>query len=223
MKSCPKFKLHRLNPGHFLPAHSMSSAYGSISVSAPSTPLPLPTHHTLKNGLPVTLSLLTASDTNAIAQLHIILNEIITEGKTYPQLTVLDLSHFTQYFLSHSAFVLTAGQDIIGGFYIKPNFPGRCSHICNGGFIVSPTFRRLGAATIMGKEFLGLAPLQGYGAAMFNLVFVDNEASLKLWRKLEFKEIGVVPNAGRMKDGDGEVSVDAIMFYYDFGRKALDS
>ena len=33
------------------------------------------------------------------------------------------------------------GQDILGCFYIKPNFPGRCAHICNGGFIVNPNYR----------------------------------------------------------------------------------
>ena len=25
---------------------------------------------------------------------------------------------------------------VAGCFYVKPNFPGRCSHVCNGGFIV---------------------------------------------------------------------------------------
>lgn len=49
------------------------------------------------------------------------------------------------YFLSHAAFVvraLEAGKDaqggispageIIGCFYVKPNYPGRCAHVCNG-------------------------------------------------------------------------------------------
>ena len=25
---------------------------------------------------------------------------------------------------------------VAGCFYVKPNFPGRCSHVANGGFIV---------------------------------------------------------------------------------------
>ena len=54
--------------------------------------------------------------------------------------------------MSHDAFVcksldnktIHGGKKIIKilnilyfkGFYIKPNFPGRSSHYCNGGFIV---------------------------------------------------------------------------------------
>ena len=39
------------------------------------------------------------------------------------------------YFLSHAAFVVrdVASGAVLGAFYVKPNFPGRCSHICNGG------------------------------------------------------------------------------------------
>ena len=27
-------------------------------------------------------------------------------------------------------------------FYVKPNFPGRCAHVCNGGFITKKNFRK---------------------------------------------------------------------------------
>ena len=54
---------------------------------------------------------------------------------------------------------------------------------------------------------------------MFNLVFESNTASIKLWRRLGFKEIGRVPKAGRLR-GQGtdnnEGYVDAIQFYWDF-------
>jgi ribosomal protein S18 acetylase RimI-like enzyme len=66
----------------------------------------------------------------------------------------------------------------------------------------------------MGTAFLSLAPLLAYKLAMFNLVFVNNEASIILWRKLGFKEIGRVPKAGKLKSSKD--LVDAIMFLYDF-------
>ncbi len=49
--------------------------------------------------------------------------------------------------------------------------------------------------------------------AMFNLVFVTNVASLTLWRSLGFTQIGLVPKAGALSNGQ---HVDAQMFYYDF-------
>lgn len=78
----------------------------------------------------------------------------------------------------------------------------------------------------MGLAFIQIAPLLGYKASMFNLVFMSNVASVRLWRSLKFQEIGKVPNAGyliknkeiseRAKAEVEEEYVDAIMFYYNF-------
>lgn len=73
----------------------------------------------------------------------------------------------------------------------------------------------------MALAFIEIAPLLGYKASMFNLVFENNTASVRLWRSLGFKEIGRVPNAGYLikktetMDVEEEF-VDAIMFYYSF-------
>lgn len=53
---------------------------------------------------------------------------------------------------------------------VKPNFPGRCSHICNGGFITRLDSRDRGVGTVMGLSFLRLARDLGYRASYFNLV-----------------------------------------------------
>ncbi|CAM9176679.1 unnamed protein product [Ectocarpus sp. 4 AP-2014] len=106
-----------------------------------------------------------------------------------------------------------AGVKVWGAFYIKPNFPGRCSHVCNGGFITDPRRRQRGVAKLMGHAFLRFAKDLGYRASYFNLVFRSNEASLRLWRGLGFTELAVVPKAARLKGIDG--LVDAIQFHYD--------
>ncbi|CAB1096737.1 unnamed protein product [Ectocarpus sp. CCAP 1310/34] len=106
-----------------------------------------------------------------------------------------------------------AGVKVWGTFYIKPNFPGRCSHVCNGGFITDPRRRRRGVARLMGHAFLRFAKDLGYRASYFNLVFRSNEASLRLWRGLGFTELAVVPKAARLKGIDG--LVDASQFHYD--------
>jgi len=144
-----------------------------------------------------------------------LLNAEIEEGISYPQDTTLSVDDFKAYFLSADAFTVRnrKTQELMGGFYLKPNFPGRCNHICNGGFLVSPPYRKLGLGKIMGKAFCFLAKDLGYRASMFNLVFVNNIPSIKLWRSLGFVETGLVPKAGRMKNGE---EVDAIQFYRDF-------
>ncbi len=52
--------------------------------------------------------------------------------------------------LIQDAFVVGAVEDtkaqyseveVLGTFYLKPNFLVRCSHICNAGFIVQPALR----------------------------------------------------------------------------------
>ncbi|KAI9102829.1 hypothetical protein DFS34DRAFT_412387 [Phlyctochytrium arcticum] len=202
----------------------MSSAYGTLAPRASSTPLLLPELVTLKNGAQATLEEVDSTDSILIAQMRQFLNDEIAAGDTYPQELELDEAGFAAYFLSANAFVLksTGSGDIppgepLGVFYIKPNFPGRCSHICNAGFIVSPKYRSRGVGTALAQSFLRLAPLLHYRAAMFNLVFTSNTSSIRIWDKLGFQRIGRLPRAGRLLQADGsETYTDAIMYYYDF-------
>lgn len=103
-----------------------------------------------------------------------------------------------------------ARGEVLGAFYLKPNFPGWCSHICNAGFIVQPAMRGQGIGRWMAETMLAIAPTKGYTAVMFNLVFATNEPSLNLWRSLGFSTLGRVPGAARLPDGS---SIDAIMLH----------
>eukprot|EP00659_Diplonema_papillatum_P011814 gene11814-18232_t len=96
-------------------------------------------------------------------------NAMIDEGNAWPFEDRYDEARFRSYFLSHAAFAVTLQGQLAGLFYIKPNFPGRCSHVANGGFITLPTFRRRGIARLMGQLFLRAAPALGYKVACFNL------------------------------------------------------
>jgi len=134
---------------------------------------------------------------------------------------------FSKYFMSHSAFVARVfnykekskqfqqliPHGVLGCFYIKPNFPGRCAHVCNGGFIVRKEVRCNGIGQRMGAAFLPLARDLGYSASFFNLVFVSNEVSDRMWKKLGYTQIGVIPKVARLKGFDD--LVDAKQYYYD--------
>ncbi|KAI8924877.1 acyl-CoA N-acyltransferase [Entophlyctis helioformis] len=202
----------------------MSSAYGKIArpagVSADALQSLLPLAGTLRDGTAVSLVAADPASAAVVGQLHALLNRIIEDGDTYPQEEPMTEAAFRSYFLSHDAFVVTddAGT-IYGAFYVKPNFPGRCSHVCNGGFIVEHAQRGKGVGTVMANAFKQIAPLLGYKASMFNLVFASNQASVALWRRTGFAEIGRLPGAGRLRGSD--TLVDAIMFHCAFETRTV--
>lgn len=132
-----------------------------------------------------------------------LMNDVIVEGKAWPFEEEFDREGYCSYFLSHDAFVVEIEDKVVGTFYIKPNFPGRCSHVCNGGFIVSREERGKGLGTIMGHSFLKFAKDLGYTASYFNLVFASNTASVRLWEKLDFSRVATIPNCARLKGLEG--------------------
>ncbi|EPS93049.1 hypothetical protein FOMPIDRAFT_1026643 [Fomitopsis schrenkii] len=108
---------------------------------------------------------------------------------------------------------------IAGCYYVKPNYPGRSSHICNAGFLVPLTQRGRGIGAVLARSYLYYGPRLGYEASVFNLVYVNNTASVRLWEALGFTKAGLIPRAGRLRkvDGsEGEEFVDAHVFYRRF-------
>jgi len=107
---------------------------------------------------------------------------------------------------------------LVGFYYVKPNYPGRSSHICNAGFIVPPAHREFGYGTILGKSYLHYGPALGYKASVFNLVYANNTGSLRIWDSLGFTRAGLIPRAGRLRraDGSGEEWVDSVVYYRSF-------
>ena len=86
--------------------------------------------------------------------------------------------------------------------------------------MVPMSARGLGLGRIAGRTFLYYAPRCGYRGSIFNLVYASNEASVRIWEKLGFQNIGRIPEAGRIKkaNGEGEEFVDAWVVYGDFAK-----
>ncbi|PWN47401.1 acyl-CoA N-acyltransferase [Violaceomyces palustris] len=164
-----------------------------------------------------------------------VFNEELERGVTYPQRGPMDDAEFRAYFLGYDLlaafFVDDSGEEIptegkevslsilgckvseldpksrlAGFYYIKPNYPHRSSHICNGGFVVPPNARGQGLGSVLGRTFLHYAPRAGYRASVFNLVYANNLASIRIWERLGFTKVGLLPQAGllRKEDGSGE-------------------
>lgn len=194
----------------------MTTAYGSGSdVSSRGDGyarlLPyIPLNATLTDGSFVVIDFLrTSKDEEVVKEL---LNDRIEEGESWPFSERLGDREFRNYFFAHTALVarLKDGR-VIGAFYCKPNFPGRCSHYCNGGFLTHPDWRRRGVANAMVTTYLRVARDLGFHAVLFNLVFASNISSVRLWEKFGFTRIGVLPDCGQLRSG---VS-DAYQYYYD--------
>jgi GNAT superfamily N-acetyltransferase len=101
----------------------------------------------------------------------------IEKGDTYPMLDPLPLEAFGAYWFGLFGAIMLLGdiqdqEDLhtmarqghdwekacLGSFYIKPNYPGRSSHICNGGFLVTDGARNRGVGRLMGETYLEWAP-----------------------------------------------------------------
>lgn len=150
-------------------------------------------------------------------------NKEIEDGLTFPYYEQLNRADFINYWFNSFTVVLLATEEkkiqpgwsdwenlVLGTFYIKPNYVGRCSHNCNAGFLVSPVFRGQKVGYRLGQVYLKWAPLLGYKYSVFNLVFETNPGSWKIWDKLKFDRIGFIPGVGILKGIDEPVS--AIMF-----------
>ncbi len=145
--------------------------------------------------------------------LYELFKEIIDEGQTYPQ-DKIDEKSFRQYFLSHDCFVfrLQETNKTVGGFYIKPNFPGRSAHLANIGLAIKLEYRGRGLGKVMMPRIIKYGKLIGYEALYTNLVYVTNPASIAVCKDNGFVEVGRLPRAGNLK---GFGYTDALQLYRD--------
>ncbi|EGV61229.1 hypothetical protein PSN45_001513 [Yamadazyma tenuis] len=184
-----------------------------------------------KNGQPVTLLCINDASQVPPSLMRVLYREfkyIVDEGLTYPHHVTMDYQGFQEYWFHHFVGVLVEGhyasvqelpieeseqfwdERYLGDFYVKPNYIGRCSHVCNAGFKTHHGKRGLGLGKELGRKYLEVAPQLGYKYSVFNLVFETNKASLKIWDDLGFERIGYVKNAAVLKGHDGFVG--AVMF-----------
>lgn len=167
----------------------------------------------LKDGSPVQLVLAGERDIEPLRALYRI---IVEEGTSYPHDRFPDDDDFIDYWFRGKTTVAAYVPDrdsaaaMAGAFYLKPNWPGRARQVANAGFIVAPQWRGKGLGWLLGATMLDYARHLGYRSVIFNLVFSENVGARRLWERLGFKELAVVPGAVRKNDGTYQDAV--IMF-----------
>jgi len=96
-----------------------------------------------------------------------------------------------------TAYVAESSGQVVGAYFIKPNQPGRGSHVANAAYMVDPNGHGLGVGRSMGEHSLAEARAAGYVAMQFNLVVSTNERAVRLWRSLGFEILATLPQAFR--------------------------
>lgn len=141
-------------------------------------------------------------------------NEVVEDGVAFPQTDFLTEEAGDQFFSEQSftGVAYDAGSGKIVGLYIlHPNNVGRCGHICNTSYAVQKGLRghRIGEKLVL--DSIRQAKALGFKILQFNAVVRSNEHALRLYKKLGFTQLGVIPQGFLMKDGSYE---DIIPHYY---------
>lgn len=139
-------------------------------------------------------------------------NEVVDQGKAFPQLKDLGVEDGEAFFKeqSYTGIAVNENDEIVGLYILHPNNIGRCGHICNASYAVKSTVRGQGVGKAIVTDCLGKAKEIGFRVIQFNAVVKSNTTALKLYQKLGFTQLGTIPGGFLNKDG---VYEDIIVHY----------
>ncbi|NNE10852.1 MAG: GNAT family N-acetyltransferase [Ilumatobacter sp.] len=94
-------------------------------------------------------------------------------------------------------FVAELDGEIVGTALLKPNLGGLGDHVANAGWMIAPEAAGRGVGRHFAEHVLDEARRLGFTGMQFNAVVATNDRALRLWRSLDFDEVGRVPGAFR--------------------------
>jgi GNAT superfamily N-acetyltransferase len=141
--------------------------------------------------------------TTEVERLFALFAEIVESGDGFPQAPPLTREVFEATWMRSTSAVIAARtggdtSELLGAYYLKPNFAPRAGHIANAGYAVAREGRGAGIGRALIEDSIARAPHHGFRAIQFNLVFASNPAR-RLYEELGWIEIGRIPDA---VDGD---------------------
>ena len=98
----------------------------------------------------------------------------------------------------------TDSGEVVGLYILHPNNVGRCGHISNASYAVKKNKRGQHIGEFLVKDCLAKAKEIGFRILQFNAVVATNTSALKLYKKLGFTQLGVIPKGFLLKDGNYE-------------------
>ena len=129
-------------------------------------------------------------------------NGVFLEGIAFPQEELLDIDSGYEFFKSQTlTSVAVEGDEVLGLYILHPNNVGRCAHIANASYAVSSSSRGRGIGERLVKDSLKKAKSRGFKVMQFNAVVETNPAR-RLYERLGFIQLGVIPKGFRLKNGE---------------------
>ena len=139
-----------------------------------------------------------------IPQMIKIWNEVVKDGAAFPQEEFLTAETGKAFFEEQSicSVAVSSDNNLICGLYIlHPNNIGRCGHICNASYAVSSGFRGFHIGERLVSDSITQGKVLGFRILQFNAVVASNTAAKRLYEKLGFVSLGIIPQGFRMRDG----------------------
>ena len=153
-------------------------------------------------------------DKNDVAEAVYIWNEVVQDGIAFPQIDFLTDSSGDEFFSEQSFTGVaydTDSKELVGLYILHPNNVGRCGHICNASYAVKKGMRGHHIGEKLVTHCMSKAKELGFKILQFNAVVKSNEQALRLYEKLGFIKLGIIPHGFLMKDGTYE---DIIPHYH---------
>lgn len=140
-------------------------------------------------------------------------NQVVEEGNAFPQEECLDRNTGNEFFASQTYCAAAIASGRVCGLYIlHPNNVGRCGHICNASFAVDRECRGQHIGEKLVQDCLVQGRAHGFGILQFNAVAAGNVQARRLYERLGFVQLGVIPGGFRMPDGHCE---DICLYYHE--------
>ena len=130
-----------------------------------------------------------------------IFNEVIHAGDTYVFDETTNKEAFANLWFAPNlkTYVAVDSNTLLGTYIIKPNQPGRGSHIANCSYMVKNSFQNKGIGDALCRHSIETGKSLGYTGIQFNVVVSSNTRAIKLWEKNGFQIIGTTPKGFQHK------------------------
>lgn len=139
-------------------------------------------------------------------------NEVVEGGVAFPQMNPLTREEAMVFFAEQTfTGVAEKNGEVVGLYILHPNNVGRCGHIANASFAVKSSARGLRVGEHLVRHCLAKGGEHGFKLLQFNAVVRSNQSAIRLYEKLGFVRIGIVPGGFLLKDGGYE---DIILYYH---------
>ena len=133
-------------------------------------------------------------------------NEVVEDGVAFPQEDLLDAATGPAFFAAqtYNAVAVDGAGQVVGLYILHPNNVGRCGHICNASFAVARARRGQHIGEALVRDCLAQGRVHGFTVLQFNAVVASNTHARRLYERLGFVQLGVIPGGFRMPDGHYE-------------------